>query len=141
MTQDKLSYRNKLRKKNCKSCEHYFGKGIPCRKQPVGIVNPDTEFCTEYDSGCCGTCCWFKHEDTDGWGMCYKSETYEPVYCGAKPCADGDYVPNQAMRHYLAVLLWHNRWRRGNGDRMQDPKEVGKAIDFAVDYCKTFMKL
>lgn len=113
MTQDKLSYRNKLRK----------------------------------DERCCGNCCWFKHEDFDGWGTCYKAEElglqWDVKHCSGNPCKK--YISEQTMRHYLAVLIQHNRWRRDNeipnSRKPVDARELGKAIDFAVDYIKTFMKL
>lgn len=92
---------------------------------------------------CCGDCCWFKHEDTYGWGMCYENNDYKPAYCGARSC-DG-YISVAEMRHHLATLMCHNRWRRSNEPtgfyKMQDPKEIGLAIDFAIKYIKTFMEL
>lgn len=92
---------------------------------------------------CCGNCCWFKHEDTYGWGMCYDRNDYEPVYCGATPC--DCFISEQEMRHHIAVLMLTNRWRRSNKPtgtyRMPDPKEIGLAIDFAIKYIKTFMEL
>jgi hypothetical protein len=92
---------------------------------------------------CCGDCCWFKHESTDGWGMCYENNDYEPVYCGAMSC--DKYISVVEMRHHLAILMLHNRLRRSNEPtgfyKMQDPKEIGLAIDFAIKYIKTFMEL
>jgi len=98
---------------------------------------------SEHKEKCCGNCCWFKHEDTDGWGMCYDGNDYEPVYCGAMPC--DCFISEQEMRHHIAVLMLTNRWRRTDQPtgtyKMPDPKEIGKAIDFAIKYCKTFMEL
>ena len=94
------------------------------------------------DERCCGDCCWFKWADNTGLGTC--SKHYFDVdrsftMCDNIPC--DNYVSIKESRHHLAVLLCHNRWRRGNGEKMQDPKELGKALDFAIDYIKTFMEL
>lgn len=43
---------------------------------------------------------------------------------------------DKEKRHYLAVLLQHNRWRRDNhipnARKMVNPTELGKAIDYAI---------
>lgn len=96
---------------------------------------------------CCG-CCWFKHEDTEGFGICYGSK-YAIGYhienegfprCNQTAC--GKYVSNELMRHHMAVLLQANRYRRDEHVpaiyKMPDPKELGRAIDFAVLYMRTF---
>lgn len=100
----------------------------------------------QQEDKCCGNCCWFKHEDTDGWGMCYSNRNQylaNPRHCSDASC--NAYISRQTMRHHLAVLICHNRWRRDNHVpsiyKMQDPKEIGKAIDFVIDYIKTFMEL
>lgn len=91
----------------------------------------------------CGNCCWMLGEDTYGNGMCAKIFA-ESVYCEDK-CHENHFTSKDDMRHYLAVLLCHNRWRRDQNVpplyRQQDPFELGKAIDFAIDYIKTFMEL
>lgn len=90
----------------------------------------------------CGGCCWFKHEDIFGHGICYIRERC--MHCSDK-CKTDEYVSNEESRHYIAVLIQANRYRRDNNVpsiyRMPDPKELGKAIDFAVKYLKTFDKL
>lgn len=92
---------------------------------------------------CCGDCCWMIGEDCYGYGMC----AYifgEHVRCFDK-CHNEHFVDKDDAERYIKVLEAHNKWRRDehvpNSMPMQDPKEVGKAIDFAVDYCKTFMEL
>lgn len=100
---------------------------------------------------CCGCCCWFKHEDTDGYGICYGSK-YAIGYrignecfprCNNTPCLD--FVSNEQMRHHMAVLLQANRYRRDPHVpaiyRMPNPKELGEAIDFAIEYIKVFTNL
>jgi hypothetical protein len=108
------------------------------------LMKADADFC-------CGKCCWFKHEDIDGDGICYMhyaedmtTGEFGPMkHCGSHACMD--YTSVEEMRHHVAVLLQANRYRRdGNVPaiyRMPDPTELGKAIDFAVEYIKTFMKI
>ena len=93
---------------------------------------------------CCGNCCWFYAEDTYGWGCCafqfavVRNCEYK---CNKKEC----FVSKEQMRHYQAVLLQANRYRRDNNVpsiyKMPNPKELGKAIDFAVKYIKVFSNL
>ena len=96
----------------------------------------------EDDLKCCGSCCWFKHEDTDGFGVCYRQYPDHIPYCGDDPCKE--YVSNQEARHHVAVLIQANRYRRDPHVpaiyRMSRPVELGRAIDFAVKYIKTHMK-
>jgi len=94
---------------------------------------------------CCGNCCWFYDEMTDGDGFCImqKGEIDDLMYCGSKCC--DLFVSRQEMRHHMAVLLQANRYRRDDHVpsiyRMPDPKELVKAIDFAYNYIKIFSNL
>lgn len=94
----------------------------------------------------CGNCAWFKHEDTDGGGICYREEQFleQFVECD-EPCHTGAFVSREKERHYRAVLLQHNRWRRDKHVpciyRMPAPKEFGKALDFACETMRVFSKL
>ena len=47
----------------------------------------------EDDLKCCGSCCWFKHEDTDGFGVCYQRYPDHIPYCGDDPC--DKYISNK----------------------------------------------
>lgn len=91
---------------------------------------------------CCGDCCWFNHEDKDDYGICYLDNRFCP-YCWDVSCED--YVSDRQMRHHMAVLLQANRYRRDQHVpsiyKMPDPKELGKAIDFAVEYMRVFYKI
>jgi hypothetical protein len=89
----------------------------------------------------CGTCVHFKYEDIEGWGQCVFT------HCGMSHCSDlctaeEHYATEEEKRHYLAVLRQLNRYRRDDNVpsiyRMPDPKEVGKAIDFLVEYSKLY---
>ena len=92
----------------------------------------------------CGKCCWFYAEDTYGFGCCpfRFAEVHE---CGQKCEVPLKYVSKEQMRHYQAVLLQANRYRRDDNVpsiyRMPNPRELGKAIDFAVQYMKVFSDL
>ena len=92
----------------------------------------------------CGECCWLYGEDTYGYGFCpfRFAETHE---CGQKCEVLLKYVSKKEMRHHMAVLLQANRYRRDDHVpaiyRMTDPKELGSAIDFAVEYMKVFSEL
>ena len=130
--------------RNCARCAHCRGQYNPCGKQPIGIVSPYTECCSEFEEKCCGNCCWFYAEDTYGYGCC-PFQFGEVAYCGDACKCEGEFVSKSTMRHYQAVLLQHNRWRRDNNVpnnyRMVDVKELGRAIDFAVKYVKVFSNL
>lgn len=93
--------------------------------------------------GCCGECCWFYGEMTDGMGFCAKKrgEQIDYAYCGSR-CNIGAFVSRDDMRHHMAVMLQairfgHNPWdhRCPEGDSVPD------AIKFGYDYIKTFNKL
>ena len=94
---------------------------------------------------CCGNCCWFKQDDVSEWGNCYKKKVMydQMVYCENNACKN--YISEQQAERYLHVLTEHNKWRRDdnvpNSLPMQDPTEIGLAIDFACDYIKTFLEL
>jgi len=38
------------------------------------------------------------------------------------------------------LLRYYNRWRRGEDIEMPDPKEVGEAIDVAIEELKRLIK-
>ena len=93
---------------------------------------------------CCGSCCWFFGEQTDGNGFCIQSPLDDNLvecnmYCKTSFCSRDD------MRHHMAVLLQANRYRRDQHVpaiyKMPKPKELGEAIDFAYKYMKVFSKL
>ena len=91
---------------------------------------------------CCGSCRWFKDEDIFGHGICYIRERC--MHCSDK-CKTDEYVSNEESRHHIAVLIQANRYRRYQHVpaiyRMPTPKELGKAIDFAVKFMKVFEKI
>lgn len=92
----------------------------------------------------CGNCCWFYGECMEGDGFCPHELLSLMVNCGDE-CTTGEFISKQEMRHHMAVLLQANRYRRDDHVpaiyRMPDPKELGRAIDFACDYIRTFSNL
>ena len=89
---------------------------------------------------CCGSCCWMFGENCDGDGCCAKHYLDKTPNCGDMPC--DDFFSYKDMRHHLAVLLQHKRWFHAtNGLMPIDFDGIEKAIDFAVDYIKTYSKL
>jgi len=95
---------------------------------------------------CCGNCCWFCYEDTDGFGNCIKGkekDAYGFVRCDDDAC--DEHASTEMMRHYMAVLIQANRYRRDQNVpsiyRMPNPKDLGKAIDFAIEHMKVFGNL
>lgn len=94
----------------------------------------------------CGYCIHFAYECIGGEGICRKRYSQkilqECVTCNKPACKK--FVSEKEWRHHTAVLLQHNRWRRDNSDvnarRMVNPKELGNAIDFAIDIIKTYLQ-
>ena len=92
------------------------------------------------DEKCCGGCCWFYAEDHYGYGGC--THQFAEIRKCDNECNVDKYVSREDMRHHLAVLLQHKRWFHAtNGLMPIDFDGIEKAIDFAVDYIKTFNKL
>ena len=96
---------------------------------------------------CCGNCCWFCFEDTDGWGQCMVQDIETNSMHCSDMCED-NFVSRQEMRHHMVVLLKEKRWQKHtegwrNGEIYFPPrsKEILKAIDFAYKYMKVFGKL
>lgn len=92
----------------------------------------------------CGECCWFYAEDTYGYGCC-PFRFGESQRCDNQCNVTETFVSKAQMRHYQAVLLQANRYRRDQHVpaiyKMPNPTELGKAIDFSVKYIKTFSQL
>lgn len=47
----------------------------------------------------------------------------------------------QDIKEAVKLLQHYNRWRRGADIEMPRPKEIGKAIDTAIEYIKKNEKL
>lgn len=47
----------------------------------------------------------------------------------------------QNIKEAVKLLQHYNRWRRGADVEMPRPKEIGKAIDTAIEYIKKNEKL
>lgn len=92
----------------------------------------------------CGECCWMIGEDHLGFGMCARIFA-EMVKCDHKCHKPKLFFSKEQAKRYLHVLTEHNKWRRDehvpNSLPIKDPKEIGLAIDFAIDYIKNMMEL
>jgi hypothetical protein len=124
-----------------KQMEGVRNESFICIQEEGGLTMPQKN--SDQFEQCCGSCCYMVGEDCYGYGMC----AYifgEHVRCFDK-CHNDHFVNKDDAERYIKVLEAHNKWRRDehvpNSMPMQDPKEIGLAIDFAVDYIKTFMEL
>lgn len=83
-------------------------------------------------------------EDIMGYGICARIFG-ELVKCDHKCHKPKLFFSKEQAERYLHVLTEHNKWRRDehvpNSLPMQDPKEIGLAIDFAIEYIKIFMEM
>lgn len=88
--------------------------------------------------GSCGECCWFKFEDTDGWGYCSYVAGCDSI--GVMRCSDlckaDGFVSEQEKRHHLAILRKCQRCMHLTENKDLDVAEIRKSIDFVVSYCK-----
>lgn len=91
---------------------------------------------------CCGNCYFYKHGNSDtGFGKCHNPN-------GGMSCRPNSvcyrHITKEQAERYAYVLNEHNKWRRCRNmnimPQMQDPKEIGLAIDFATDVIRTFNK-
>lgn len=98
----------------------------------------------------CGGCCFFCAEDIEGCGCCLQEcnnggevEDFYNTHCSRPACKH--FTSDKDKRHYQAVLIQANRYRRDQHVpsiyRMPNPTELGKAIDFACEYIRLFSKL
>ena len=91
---------------------------------------------------CCGECCWFYGEMTDGEGLCAHNPMFDLFSnrCNSPACMD--FVSRQEMRHHMAVIA--KRFRSLDNPRenynpfLHDEK---MALKFAYKYMKVFSKL
>ena len=137
----------------CKTCGYayrYKGEATYCL-----LYNQLKDNCADYEEvkqpatarkaeeKCCGACAFMIGESPYGDGTCAKIFA-ETVYCGDK-CHGDHFVSKEDMERAVKVLEAHNKWRRDNNvpnsQPMVDPRELGKAIDLAILFCKTFMDL
>ena len=87
---------------------------------------------------CCGYCCWFYAEDTYGYGGC-PFQFAEIKKCDQQCNETKHFVSKKQMRHYQAVLLQANRYRRDNNVpsiyRMPNPKEASDRSGDCAEQC------
>ena len=87
---------------------------------------------------CCGACCWFQFEDTEGWGYCPHltiGESSGVTHC-SDLCTRDKFVSKSEKRHHLAMLRKCQKCLRFAEYKDMDVAEIQKSIDFVVEYAK-----
>lgn len=91
----------------------------------------------------CVECSWFYACDSYGTGCCALG--FAELCHRDDACDKQQFVSRKEMRHYLAVLLQANLYRRDSHvpafHKMPNPTELGKAIDFAYEFIKIYSNL
>jgi hypothetical protein len=106
---------------------------------------------------CCGNCCWFFSEDTDGWGFCAANKGTVGDFVNCSDLCLDEYVSRQEMRHHMAVLLqlyrceteegkngWDSEkkcWKPIVYRKLPTMKHALNAMMFAYKYMKIFSQL
>lgn len=99
---------------------------------------------------CCGNCCWFNCEMTDGDGFCAqaKDTAFEYGYtrcqeqCHVSQGGELCFVSRREMRHNMAVLLRMIRHKRRPDECKAPPyQHEVEALVFAYKYLEVFSKL
>lgn len=95
---------------------------------------------------CCGNCCWFAFEDTDGDGQCMKVGLHgtpygAPTHCSTPHCKK-HYLSNELRDKYRNILLKADEWYKNEGkSEIPDANDFKDAIEFAHKYIDVFSKL
>lgn len=102
---------------------------------------------------CCGNCCWFCFEQTDGEGQCMQIDEHFKYddgiendmncsnVCSDIPGMPDCFVSRQQMRHHMAVLLQYHRADENMNYRFPGGEALEDAVVFAYKYMKVFSKL
>lgn len=94
----------------------------------------------KHKENCCGGCCWFYGEDTDGYGLCPMS-LMESKRCD-EPCTNEEFVSREEMRHHMAVLLQLSRHYEAPISYLSPwYEDKDRAVKFAYKYMKVFSNL
>jgi len=105
----------------------------------VSEVKTADKLCDQ-ESRCCGACCWFKFEDTDGWGYCSfgkGDDLLDTCHC-SDLCTADKFVAESEKRHHLAMLRKCQRCMHLAENKDLDVEEIQKSIDFVIEYAKRF---
>ena len=95
----------------------------------------------ENEKNCCGSCCWFYGELTDGWGQCMRQDICDSMHC-TDLCTTDKYVSKGKLRHSAAILAQFKRYAE-NGGRISPkpkPKEIKESIDIVTRYVNVITK-
>ena len=77
----------------------------------------------------CGECPFFKHEDIDGYGICYLTGL---VMAYTFKCSFEDGLKQLTNKQAVKVLHHTQKWRRGAKIGMPPPALLGLAIDTGI---------
>lgn len=94
----------------------------------------------EQEEKVCGSCCHFKFEDINGFGLCCSWLDKSPNVarrCSDK-CSCGGYASEGFKRHQMVVLRKCQRCLKNVDNRDMDVEDICFAIDFLIDYAKTY---
>lgn len=98
----------------------------------------------ENEKNCCGSCCWFYGELTDGWGQCMRQDICDSMHC-SDLCTTDKYISKEKLRHSAAVLAQFKRFSNvpiRDWDKFCRPKdgEIDEAIDTITRYVNVITK-
>lgn len=103
----------------------------------------------EEEKKCCGNCCWFCNERTEGDGDCIMCPVdFWIVHCDSKSC--DKYINRQKVRHSAAVLAQYRRFQRAltldRGNSIPgvlvpfDGDKISEAIEIITRYVNVITK-
>ena len=98
----------------------------------------------ENEKNCCGSCCWFYGELTDGWGQCMRQDICDSMHC-SDLCTTDKYISKEKLRHSAAILAQYKRVCHvpyKDWDKLYRPidKEIDEAIDTITRYVNVVTK-
>ena len=90
---------------------------------------------------CCGGCCWFCYEQTDGWGQCIVQDMCDSMHC-SDMCTTDKYISRDERDHHLDILKQADEWyKQKEGCVIPPAKDFTEAIEFAYKFIEVFGKL
>ena len=103
----------------------------------------------ENEKNCCGSCCWFYGELTDGWGQCMRQDICDSMHC-SDLCTTYKYISKEKLRHSAAVLAQYRRFQRAltldRGNSISgvlvpfDGDKISEAIEIITRYVNVITK-
>ena len=101
----------------------------------------------ENEKNCCGSCCWFYGELTDGWGQCMRQDICDSMHC-SDLCTTDKYISKEKLRRSAAILAQYKRYvhaAHGKDYNVRQPKmadfDSDKSIDEAIDIITRYVNV